>query len=203
MRAGDAVADALRLSRGHELQERDGGPAARRRQGGDPRRRGSAPRRPRCSPPSAAPSRASAALRHRRGRRHERRRHGRDLEETRFVAGLPVAQGAVGGDPGPHTSYGVYLGRARRVRRKLGKDSLSGLHIAIQGAGSVASGLARRAAAEGARISVADIDRGRAQALAEAVGGEVVDPTGIMTLDADVLSPTRSARSSPKNRSRR
>ena len=108
---------------------------------------------------------------------------------TRFVAGLPVADGAVGGDPGPHTSYGVYLGVRAAVRRKLGKDSLSGLHIAIQGAGSVAGGLARRAAAEGARISVADIDAGRAQALADEVGGTVVDPTEIMTLEADVLSP--------------
>jgi leucine dehydrogenase len=108
---------------------------------------------------------------------------------TRFVAGLPVAEGAVGGDPGPHTSYGVYLGVRAAVRRKLGNDSLQGLHIAIQGAGSVAGGLARRAAAEGARISVADIDAGRARALADEVGGIVVDPGRIMTLAADVLSP--------------
>ncbi|HEX8643490.1 MAG TPA: Glu/Leu/Phe/Val dehydrogenase dimerization domain-containing protein [Allosphingosinicella sp.] len=108
---------------------------------------------------------------------------------TSRVAGLPVAQGAVGGDPGPHTSYGVYLGVRAAVRRKLGKDSLAGLHLAIQGAGSVAGGLARRAAAEGARISVADIDQARAQALADEVDGMVVDPGEIMTLEADILSP--------------
>ena len=109
--------------------------------------------------------------------------------QTRFVAGLPVEGGAVGGDPGPHTSYGVYLGVRAAVRRKLGKDGLAGLHIAIQGAGSVAGGLARHAAAEGARISVADIDRQRAQHLADEVGGATVDPEEIMTLEADVLSP--------------
>jgi leucine dehydrogenase len=109
--------------------------------------------------------------------------------ETRFVAGLPVEQGAVGGDPGPHTSYGVYLGVRAAVRRKLGKDGLRGLHVAIQGAGSVAGGLARRAAADGARISVADIDRDRAERLAGEVGGRVVDPGEIMTIEADVLSP--------------
>ena len=108
---------------------------------------------------------------------------------TRFVAGLPVAEGSVGGDPGPHTSYGVYLGVRAAVSRKLGKDSLQGLHIAIQGAGSVAGGLARRAAADGARISIADIDGARAQRLADEVGGAVVDPGAIMTLEADVLSP--------------
>ena len=31
-------------------------------------------------------------------------------KQTRYIAGLPVAEGAVGGDPGPHTSYGVFLG---------------------------------------------------------------------------------------------
>jgi leucine dehydrogenase len=110
-------------------------------------------------------------------------------EHTRHVAGLPVAEGNVGGDPGPHTSYGVFLGVKAAVKRALGKDSLAGVHIAIQGAGSVASGLARRAAAEGARISLADIDRGRAEKLASEVGGESVAPEAIMTLEADVLSP--------------
>jgi leucine dehydrogenase len=108
---------------------------------------------------------------------------------TRFIAGLPAEQGAVGGDPGPHTSYGVYLGVRAAVRRKLGKDDLAGLHIAIQGAGSVAGGLARRAAADGAKISIADIDAARAARLASDVGGTVVGPSEIMTLEADVLSP--------------
>ena len=108
---------------------------------------------------------------------------------TRYVSGLPVAAGAVGGDPGPHTSYGVFLGVKAAVRRKLGRDSLAGLHIAVQGAGSVAGGLARLAAAEGARISIADIDSGRAQRVADEVGGAVVQPSEILTLEADVLSP--------------
>jgi leucine dehydrogenase len=109
--------------------------------------------------------------------------------ETGYVAGLPVGEGSVGGDPGPHTSYGVYLGVRAAVRRKLGRDSLAGLHVAIQGAGNVAGGLARLAAEDGARISVADIDRGRAERLAGEVGGRVVEPEAIMTLEADVLSP--------------
>jgi len=110
-------------------------------------------------------------------------------KQTGFVSGLPAGEGEVGGDPGPHTSYGVFLGVKAAVRHKLGKDSLAGLHIAIQGAGSVAGGLARRAAAEGARISLADIDRARAEALADETGATVVDPSDIMTLEADVLSP--------------
>jgi len=110
-------------------------------------------------------------------------------KQTRYVSGLPVAAGAVGGDPGPHTSYGVFLGVRAAARRALGKDSLAGLHIAVQGAGSVAGGLARLAAKDGARISIADIDQARAQKVADEVGGTVVAPDAIMTLEADILSP--------------
>jgi leucine dehydrogenase len=108
---------------------------------------------------------------------------------TRHVSGLPVAAGTVGGDPGPHTSYGVFLGVKAAVGRKLGRDSVAGLHIAIQGAGSVASGLARLAAREGARISIADIDVARAQRVADEVGGSVVDASDILAQEADVFSP--------------
>ena len=108
--------------------------------------------------------------------------------QTKFVAGLPVATG-VGGDPGPHTSLGVFLGIKAAVKRALGKDNLKGLHIALQGAGSVAGGVARHACAEGARLSVADVDSGRAQALATLCNATVVDPSEIMSLEAEVFSP--------------
>ena len=108
--------------------------------------------------------------------------------QTKHVAGLPVDTG-VGGDPGPHTSLGVFVGIKAAVKRALGKDSLAGLHIALQGAGSVAGGVARHAAAEGARVSVADIDSGRARALAQLCNATVVDPAEIMLLEADVFSP--------------
>ena len=108
---------------------------------------------------------------------------------TRFVAGLPNSAGDVGGDPGPHTSLGVFLGIKAAVKRALGKDSLKGLHIAMQGAGSVATGVALHACAEGAKLSIADIDAAKAKKLADRAGGEVVSPDDILTLDADVLSP--------------
>jgi leucine dehydrogenase len=110
-------------------------------------------------------------------------------KQTRYVSGLPVASGKAGGDPGPYTSYGVFLGVKAAVKRKLGKDSLAGLHIAIQGAGSVASGLARHAAQEGARLTIADVDGAKAEALARETGGDTIAPDAIMTVAADVLSP--------------
>ena len=38
------------------------------------------------------------------------------------------------------------------MKRALGKDTLNGLHIAMQGAGSVATGVALHACAEGAQV---------------------------------------------------
>ena len=108
--------------------------------------------------------------------------------QTRYVAGLP-SEGGVGGDPGPHTSLGVFLGIKAAVRRAIGKDSVSGLHIALQGAGSVATGVAMHAFAEGAKLSIADVDQHKAKKLADAVGGEVVAPDEVLFLEADVVSP--------------
>jgi leucine dehydrogenase len=108
---------------------------------------------------------------------------------TKYVAGLPNSGGDVGGDPGPHTSLGVFLGIKAAVKWALGKDSLQGLHIALQGAGSVATGVALHACAEGAKLSIADVDQAKAQKLADRAGGKVVSADEILELEADVLSP--------------
>ena len=109
--------------------------------------------------------------------------------QTKYVAGLPAEGADVGGDPGPHTSLGVFLGIKAAVKHALGKDSLEGLHIALQGAGSVATGVALHAAAEGAKLSIADVDQAKAQRLAEATGSTVVSTDEVLTLAADVISP--------------
>jgi leucine dehydrogenase len=108
---------------------------------------------------------------------------------TQYVAGLPNSEGDVGGDPGPHTALGVFFGIKAAVKRALGKDSLKGLHIALQGAGSVATGVALHACAEGAKLSIADIDEAKARKLADKVSGKVVPTDDILSLEADVLSP--------------
>src|SRR3954447_9929496 len=108
---------------------------------------------------------------------------------TKFVAGLPNSAGDVGGDPGPHTSLGVFLGLKAAVKRALGKDTLNGLHIAMQGAGSVATGVALHASSEGAKLTIADVDPAKARKLADATDGKVVAANGVLGLEADVISP--------------
>jgi leucine dehydrogenase len=108
---------------------------------------------------------------------------------TKFVSGLPPKEGGAGGDPGPSTALGVYLGVRAAVQRALGRDDMAGVHVAIQGVGSVGGGLARYLAAEGARLTLADADAARAAALAAELGGAAVDADAIMTVEADVFSP--------------
>jgi len=109
--------------------------------------------------------------------------------ETRHVSGLPVAAGSAGGDPGPTTAQGVYLGVRAAIRRALGKEEARGVHVAIQGVGSVGGGLARLLARDGARLTLADADAKRARLLADELGATAVPAGEIMTIEADVLSP--------------
>jgi leucine dehydrogenase len=108
---------------------------------------------------------------------------------TQYIAGLPNSTGDVGGDPGPHTSLGVFLGIKAAVKRALGKGTLSGLHVAVQGAGSVATGVALHACAEGAKLSIADVDGAKAHKVAAATGATVVSADDILAVEADVISP--------------
>ena len=110
-------------------------------------------------------------------------------KETRHVSGLPVAAGSAGGDPGPFTATGVFLGVKAAIKRALGKNSAQGVHVAIQGVGSVGGGLARHLAAEGAKLTLADVDSARAAALAAELGAQVVDANAIVGIEADVFSP--------------
>src|ERR1700683_2592166 len=55
--------------------------------------------------------------------------------QTRYVSGLPRHAGDVGGDPGPKTALGVYLGLKAAARFRLGRPELQGLKIAVQGVG--------------------------------------------------------------------
>lgn len=108
---------------------------------------------------------------------------------TRHVSGLPVGEGAAGGDPGPLTAYGVYLGVKAAVAEAIGKDSVAGVHVAIQGVGSVGGGLARYLARDGARLTLADVNAGRANALAEELGAQAVSADAIIGVEADLFSP--------------
>lgn len=108
---------------------------------------------------------------------------------TRHVSGLPVEGGEAGGDPGPFTALGIYLGVKAAAKRALGADSMAGVHVAVQGVGSVGGGLARRLAADGAKLTLADVNADKAAALAKELGADVVAADAILRVPADIVSP--------------
>ncbi|HEY0960017.1 MAG TPA: Glu/Leu/Phe/Val dehydrogenase dimerization domain-containing protein [Novosphingobium sp.] len=109
---------------------------------------------------------------------------------TEHVTGLPSRDGtAAGGDPGPYTAQGIYYGIRAAVMHGLGREELDGVHVAIQGAGSVGGGVARLLAADGAKLTLADLDHARAVRLADELGAEVMAADAIMDVACDVFSP--------------
>ena len=63
------------------------------------------------------------------------------------------------------------------------------LHVAIQGLGQVGYRLAKRLAALGARLSVADVETARSERAAAELGATVVAPEAIYDVESDVFSP--------------
>ena len=109
---------------------------------------------------------------------------------TTHVSGLPAArEDAAGGDPGPFTAYGIYLGIKAAVRYRLGKQDMDGVHVAVQGTGSVGGGVARLLAQDGARLTLSDIDTSGVEALAAELGAATVPAADILSVPCDVLSP--------------
>jgi valine dehydrogenase (NAD+) len=103
-------------------------------------------------------------------------------DATSHVTGLAPALGGLG-DPSPPTARGL-VAALRGLQRFRGAP-LEGLHVAISGAGKVGGDLARQLLALGCRVTVADVDRAKA----EATGGEVADPAGIHRTMCDVFAP--------------
>ncbi|WP_068072593.1 Glu/Leu/Phe/Val family dehydrogenase [Novosphingobium lentum] len=111
---------------------------------------------------------------------------------TSYVSGLPThgsPGGSAGGDPGPFTAMGIYHGIKAAVRHKLGRDSMAGVHVAVQGTGSVGGGVARLLARDGARLTLADIHHDRAAALAAELGATQVAADDVLDTRCDVFSP--------------
>ena len=109
---------------------------------------------------------------------------------TAYVTGLPAEnEHEAGGDPGPFTARGVFLGIKQAVAHKLGKDDLEGVHVAIQGTGSVGSGVARLLADQGAQLTLADANETLAASLAQELGAKTAAADSIMDVECDVFSP--------------
>ena len=111
-------------------------------------------------------------------------------QRTQYVSGLPTkGDDAAGGDPGPFTALGIFHGIKAAVKHALGKETMDGVHVAIQGTGSVGGGVARLLAKEGAQLTLSDINTDRCTTLARELDAECVATDAIMSVPCDVFSP--------------
>jgi len=105
--------------------------------------------------------------------------------QTSYVTNLSKHHG----NPAPFTALGVQRGIEAAVKFRLGRDSLAGLHIAIQGVGHVGYNLAKNLYAAGVQLTVCDSDAELAQRCADEFNAAVVPPEKIYTVSCDVFAP--------------
>ncbi|MDJ0813331.1 MAG: Glu/Leu/Phe/Val dehydrogenase [Woeseiaceae bacterium] len=110
-------------------------------------------------------------------------------EQTDYVSGLPRSGDEAGGDPSPMTALGVFQGIEAAVRFRLGKDSLEGVRIAVQGVGSVGLHLCRLLHEAGAELTVADVNRESLRLTSSELPVTTVPPAEVLFADVDVLAP--------------
>ena len=107
---------------------------------------------------------------------------------TKHVTGIDPANGG-SGDPSPFTALGVRRGIEACVKYKLNRDSLEGIHVAVQGVGHVGYYLCKELASLGAKLSVADIDPLKSERAKREFGASVVPLAQIAELECDVFAP--------------
>jgi leucine dehydrogenase len=84
---------------------------------------------------------------------------------------------------------GVRRGIEACVKFKLNRPSLEGVHVAVQGVGHVGYHLCKQLHAEGAKLSVADVDALKAERAQREFGAKVVSLEEIFGIDCDVFAP--------------
>ncbi|MGO2658315.1 MAG: Leu/Phe/Val dehydrogenase [Mycetocola reblochoni] len=108
-------------------------------------------------------------------------------ERTEHVVGLPAESGGQG-DPAEFTARGVLAALGETLRRTTGSPDPRGRTITVAGLGQVGFRLARTLAEAGARLTVTDVNPSR-RADAEAIGARWVDPAGVHRVPCDVFMP--------------
>ena len=106
-------------------------------------------------------------------------------ETTSYVAGLPGGSG----DPSPLTALGIYESIRAAVAYRLGKSSLKGMKVAVQGLGHVGYNLCKLLADEGIELIVTDINPKLEERVIQEFKATIVPPENIYSADVDVFSP--------------
>ncbi|MGD0526858.1 MAG: amino acid dehydrogenase [Polyangiaceae bacterium] len=107
---------------------------------------------------------------------------------TKWVTGVDPSHGG-SGDPSPFTALGVRRGIEACVEHKLGRKTLEGVHVVVQGVGHVGYHLCRELHEHGAKLTVADVDALKGERAQREFGAKLVPLEGIFDVDCDVFAP--------------
>lgn len=108
--------------------------------------------------------------------------------QTKHVTGIDPSHGG-SGDPSPFTALGVRRGIEAAVKFKLGRNSLEGVHVAVQGVGHVGYYLCKELHAAGAKLTVADVDKLKSERAQREFGASVVEIGDVAKVHCDVFAP--------------
>ena len=108
--------------------------------------------------------------------------------ETPHVTGVSEALGG-SGDPSPATATGVLWAMRAVAERLWGSPSLAGRHVCISGVGKVGAALAAHLAAEGAKLTLSDVDEVALSTAAERHDALTVAPESAHAVPCDIFSP--------------
>jgi leucine dehydrogenase len=109
-------------------------------------------------------------------------------EVTRHVTGVKPEHGG-SGDPSPYTALGVRRGIEACVKFVYGRESLEGVHVAVQGIGHVGYWLCKELHDLGAHLTVADVDPHKAERAQHEFGAKVVALDKIFAVECEVFAP--------------
>lgn len=108
--------------------------------------------------------------------------------QTRYVAGLSEGEFA-SGNPSPITARGVFEGIKLACTSAFGVAGLDGLRFAVQGVGHVGWKLCEMLHASGGRLIVCDVNQERCRLAAERFGAEICSPAHAHAAQCDVYVP--------------
>src|SRR3990167_2861823 len=108
-------------------------------------------------------------------------------ERTPYVVGM--SKNNEDNNPSPYTALGVFRGIQAAVKYKLNRDSLSNVHVAIQGAGTVAYHLTKWLTKNGARVTACDVKPEALQKMVTDFHVETIDANSIYDVNCDVFAP--------------
>ncbi|WNJ18039.1 Glu/Leu/Phe/Val dehydrogenase dimerization domain-containing protein [Pontibacter sp. G13] len=108
--------------------------------------------------------------------------------ETPYVTGISQIRGG-SGDPSPVTAYGTYLGMKAAMKKATGSDSLNGKRVLVQGVGHVGGYLVDHLVEEGAKVFIYDIYPQTLEAVSARTGATIISEEEVYTLPVDVYAP--------------